>query len=414
MGKRPESPPRPDRASLPFWSLAFGVLGLVWSAVPYFDHNATSPLAPVAREAWLRAADEFWHNPSSPTRAGARARLQLTAAREALATLLGAAPGQIIFNSGATEGAHAVLAHWAAILPADATVAINPTEHPCVLAAAARAFPGRTRPIALDAAGAVSPPALTAALDAGARAAIIMAANNETGVIQPWSDLAALCHARGAPFLCDATQWLGKLPATGLGTAGWVLGSAHKFGGARGNGFVVAPTGAVAGFHGFTGGAQENDHRAGTEDLPGIRALVAALADCEQHEMHLESARLLWRETFERAITITLPGTVIIAANADRLWNTVALIPPRHENTRWVARLDKLGFQISTGSACATGKDGPSHVLAALGVDPLAARRVVRVSAGRETTAADWQELAAAFANVAAALDAEAPATVIS
>src|SRR5690606_8518264 len=98
-------------------------------------------------------------------------------------------------------------------------------------------------------------------------------------------------------------------PAAGLGTAGWVLGSAHKFGGARGSGFVVAPADGIAGFHGFTGGSQENDHRAGTEDLPGIRALVAALADCEQHEMHLESARLLWRAAFERAIAITLPGS---------------------------------------------------------------------------------------------------------
>src|SRR5690606_25179297 len=96
MGKRPESPPRPDRASLPCWSLAFGVLGLVWSAVPYFDHNATSPLAPVARAAWLRAADEFWHNPSSPTRAGARARLQLNATRESLATLTCAKAEQIV------------------------------------------------------------------------------------------------------------------------------------------------------------------------------------------------------------------------------------------------------------------------------------------------------------------------------
>ncbi|MFH1497817.1 MAG: aminotransferase class V-fold PLP-dependent enzyme [Verrucomicrobiota bacterium] len=381
--------------------------------MPYFDHNATSPLAAVAREAWLRVNDEFWHNPSSPTRAGARARLQLNAARDALAALLRADAKQIVFNSGATEGAHAVLAHWATILPADATIAINPTEHPCVLAAATKYFPQRTTPLPLDADGVVTPAALEAALDAGAHGVIVMAANNETGVIQPWAVLAERCRQRGAPYLCDATQWFGKLPADSFGaTGGWVLGSAHKFGGARGNGFILAPADAIAGFHGFTGGEQENGHRAGTEDIAGIRALTAALFDCEQHDMHLESARLLWREAFERAITTTLTGSIIIAAKAERLWNTVALIPPRHANTRWVARLDKLGYQVSTGSACATGKDGPSHVLAALGVDPLAAQRVVRISAGRETTAADWQELAAAFANVAAALDAEA-STVI-
>lgn len=378
--------------------------------MPYFDHNATSPLAPAAREAWLRINEEFWHNPSSPTRAGARARLQLGAARDALAALLRADAKQIVFNSGATEGAHAVLAHWATILPADATLAINPTEHPCVLAAAAKYFPQRTRPLALDADGVVTPAALRTALDAGAHAAVVMAANNETGVLQAWTELAAICHERGVPFLCDATQWLGKLPADGLANAGWVLGSAHKFGGTRGNGFIIAPADGIAGFRGFTGGEQENGHRAGTEDVAGIRALSAALFDCEQHEMHLESARVLWREAFERAVIATIPGSVIVAAQAERLWNTVAIILPRHDNTRWVAKLDKLGFQVSTGSACATGKDGPSHVLAALGVDPLAARRVVRVSAGRETTAGDWQELAAAFTNVAADLDREAPA----
>ncbi len=381
--------------------------------MPYFDHNATSPLAPLAREAWLKTVDEFWHNPSSPTRAGARARLQLNAARESLATLLGADPKQIIFNSGATEGAHAVLAHWAGKLPADATIAINPTEHPCVLAAAARFFPGRTVPLKVDTNGVVTPAAMKAAIKAGSLGAIIMAANNETGVIQPWAKLAATCREHKVPFLCDATQWLGKLPTDGIGKVGWVLGSGHKFGGARGNGLLVVPTDSLSGFHGFTGGSQENDHRGGTEDLPGIRALLAALADCEQHEMHLETARLQWRKTFERDLTHTLRGTMILAPDTDRLWNTVSFIPPRHANTRWVARLDKLGFQISTGSACATGKTGPSHVLAALGVDPLDSRRMVRVSSGRETTAEDWKALATAFAQAAEDLDVDTTNTVV-
>ena len=96
--------------------------------MPYFDHNATTPLAPVARETWLRSADESWQNPSSPYRDAARAKIRLDTAREQLAQLLGCAPESIVFTSGATEGAHATLAYWAQTLPRDARVAINPTE----------------------------------------------------------------------------------------------------------------------------------------------------------------------------------------------------------------------------------------------------------------------------------------------
>jgi cysteine desulfurase len=111
---------------------------------------------------------------------------------------------------------------------------------------------------------------------------------------------------------------------------------------------------------------------------------------------------LAWRGGFEREVVAAVPGTRVVAAGADRLWNTVSLVMPFAENTRWVARLDKRGFQVSTGSACATGKGGPSHVLAAMGFDAETAKRVVRVSSGWDTTREDWQALAAAFGDVAA------------
>ena len=111
--------------------------------MPYFDHNATAPLAPIARETWLRLSDEAWQNPSSPTRDGARARLRLDAARERLAEFLGCPPARLVFNSGATEGANTVFAHWARTLPPGSRIALNPTEHPAVLEAARRYFPDR-------------------------------------------------------------------------------------------------------------------------------------------------------------------------------------------------------------------------------------------------------------------------------
>jgi cysteine desulfurase len=138
--------------------------------------------------------------------------------------------------------------------------------------------------------------------------------------------------------------------------------------------------------------------------------MVAALAEAETRHMPFESERVRWREAFEGAVTAAFPEATVVAATTDRLWNTVALTLPTGENRRWVAKLDRRGFQVSTGAACATGRAGPSHVLAAMGVGPDAALRTVRVSAGWETTPADWEALAAAFVAVGSEFRAE-PAT---
>jgi cysteine desulfurase len=281
-------------------------------------------------------------------------------------------------------------------------VAVNPTEHPCVLAAA-RVWFGAARVVSLGLTsdGVVDDAALRILLQSGRVGAVaVMAANNETGVLQPWAELAALCRTARVEFLCDATQWLGKLPASGLGDVGWVLGSAHKFGGPKGVGLLQLAS-AGSDFHAQVGGAQENDHRAGTEDYPGVAAMLAALAEAETAKVLFETERLRWRDQFERSIVAAVSGTVVVAARAERLWNTVTLLMPYGENHRWVARLDRRDFQVSTGSACAIGKAGPSPVLAALGIAPEAAGRAVRVSAGWETTESGWEALSAAFATVA-------------
>jgi len=341
-------------------------------------------------------------------------KIRLDTARERFAALLDSAPERLVFTSGATEGANAVFAHWARALPTAARVAISPTEHPCVLEAA-RAHFGSARIgwLDVDRDGVVTPAALEktlAAPDAPAAVAV-MAANNETGVLQPWPALAALCRRAGVEFFCDATQWLGKLPASGLGACGWAVASAHKLGGPKGMGLLQIPAPAD-GFHAQRGGAQEHGRRAGTENFPGVAAMLAALTEAETQKVLFETERLRWRDNFERALPAAVPGAAVVAAGAERLWNTVALLLPHGENHRWVARLDARGFQVSTGSACATAKEGPSHVLAALGLAPEAARRVVRVSAGWETTEADWGALAAAFA--AAAPEVLPAANVVS
>lgn len=389
-------------------------------AMPYFDYNATTPLAESAREAWLRVQAEHWHNPSSPTRAAARAKIRLESYHEAVAVMLGGEAKNYVFNSGATEGAHAVLAHWARSFPVGARIAVAATEHAAVLAAAARFFPGRVDWLGHDRAGVVSSDAVRAAIVAGAAGVVVMAANNETGVLQPWLEIEAVCRAgrggreggggSGVPFLCDATQWLGKLPGAGLGAGGaWVIASGHKFGAPKGVGLVKLPEGRdEPDFVVQGGGLQEGGHRAGTEDVAGIAALSAALVEAEQKHVVWESQRLRWRADFERELTTALPGTRIVGADtgAERLWNTVFAIMPHGGHARWIARLDKRDVQVSTGAACTTGKDGPSHVLAALGVGPEDARRALRFSAGWGTTEADWAALLAALREVAKELSA--------
>jgi cysteine desulfurase len=369
--------------------------------MPFFDHNATTPLHPAAREAWLRAADEAWQNASSPYRAAARVHRLLGEARERVAAhLSGAGPGDIVFTSGATEANNAVVAWAARALPADAPVLVGATEHPCVLEPARAHFGGRLRLVAVDSAGRPDVRQIGDAL-ASARGGLValMAANNETGVLAPVGEVAELCRARGAWYLCDAAQWVGRLPAKALPGNVFVVGSAHKFGGPKGAGFLRIPRGAE-GFRSALGGGQQQGRRAGTEDYPSVAAMVAALEGAEAHDDAACVLRAGWRDAFEAGVCSAVVGAAVHGAGAPRLWNTVSLRLPIHDNTRWVTRLDRLGFEVSTGSACATGSHAPSRVLAAMGLTPADARRTVRVSAGWETTEAEWRSLAAAFVGV--------------
>jgi cysteine desulfurase len=220
-----------------------------------------------------------------------------------------------------------------------------------------------------------------------------MAANNETGVLQPWREVLGLCRERNVPFLCDAAQWIGKLPARGLGECDFVSGCAHKFGGPQGVGFLKVP----ANFRPLiVGGPQEEGRRAGTENVAGVLAMVAAL---EEREAALETgavaARTRWRDEFEAALQADLPGVAVVGAKSERLWNTVAAIMPELPDCRqrWVVKLDKLGYAVSTGSACASGKEETSHVLAAMKISADAGSRALRFSSGWETTMAEWERL---------------------
>jgi cysteine desulfurase len=360
--------------------------------VLYFDHNATHPLSAKAREAWIEATERYVGNPSSPHRVGARADAALTLAREKLAGWLGCAPAQIVWTSGATEANNAVLHHSA--LDREGEAWISAVEHPCVLQATQRHFTGRHASIPVTRRGSVEVAWLEEALKQRVPGVVgMMAANNETGVLQPWREALALCRVRGVPFFCDAAQWIGKLPAAGLGDCDFVSGCAHKFGGPQGVGFLKVP-GKFRPL--IVGGLQEEGRRAGTENVAGVLSMIAALEErVAALTPEAVAERVAMRTDFEADLRRILPGAEIVGAGADRLWNTVSAIMPERADCRqrWVVKLDKLGFAVSTGSACASGKEQTSHVLAAMGVSAEAASRVLRFSSGWTTRPGDWQKL---------------------
>jgi cysteine desulfurase len=349
----------------------------------YFDYNATTPLLPEAREAWLRASERHWHNPSSLYRDAGIASQMLEAARERLAELIGVEAERIVFTSGATEANNMLFAAFQG-----QTTAISTIEHPSVREAARH----WTRVSEFDA---------HSAMPADAALVSVMAANNESGELLPWQEVAERCRERGIPFHTDATQWLGKLAAD-FSVYDYVTGSAHKFGGPKGAGFLVLRD-ENEHVRLLYGGPQENGRRAGTENYPAIEAMVTAL---ETITARMTACNASGRDAFEQAMQASFEGLRIISAELPRLWNTSLMVMPRHENLKWLTRLSRRGFSISTGSACSSGKEGSSVVVTALGASPEELRRVVRLSGGWETTKEEWLELASAFAEVGGELDA--------
>lgn len=376
----------------------------------YLDHNATTPLHPAAREAWLEAAEHLWHNPSGLYAAATRARSLLDRCRERLADLLGVTdPGRIVFTSGATAACNLLARELGRTAPANAVAIISPIEHPAVHESFLAAFPGAVVEADCDSDGVVGSAAIDAALAGVAGRPVacvsVMAAGNESGVLQPWPDIAWLCRDRGIPFHTDASQWIGKLPATSLGVCPWVTGSGHKFGGPRGVGFLVVP--ADCPLRGDRGGPQEGGRHAGTENLPAIAGLVAALQARESGLADVAGRGATLRDEMIVALRDALPAAVVVSAGAERLWNTLAVLVPGADSRKLVAALDRAGIAASTGSACSAGAASAARIVAAIGSrfgGPCAARAgLVRLSAGPETTSAEWREAARVLADAAAA-----------
>ncbi|KQZ13093.1 cysteine desulfurase [Mesorhizobium sp. Root554] len=372
----------------------------------YLDYNASAPLTAAAREAML-AAFEIAANPSSVHSEGRAARRLIEDARRAVAALVNAKPDHVVFTSGATEAA-------AMLLTPDWQMGRGPlrmgrlyvcqADHPCLLNGGRFAADRVTR-IGVDREGIVDLAELEKALAAHDKAeglplVAIHAANNETGVIQPLERLGQVVKAAGGVLALDAVQAAGRIQLDlSAGYADYLILSSHKMGGPKGAGAIIAASDLMMPKPLVTGGGQEKGHRAGTENLAAIAGFGAAAREARLAIEDMARIRAL-RDEVDATVKAIVPDAEIFGAGAERLANTTFFaIPGLKAETAQIA-FDLAGVALSAGSACSSGKVGPSHVLKAMGRGE--ALGALRVSVGHATTAKDLELFRKALAAIAA------------
>jgi cysteine desulfurase len=348
------------------------------------DHNATAPVRPGVADA-VAEAMALGGNASSVHRFGRLARRMIDDARARVAALVGAREDDVVFTSGGSEANDLGVNGCGR-----SRVLVSAVEHPSVLDAAPEA-----EWIPVDGDGVVDLTALDAMLGADEIPALVslMAANNETGVLQPVAEAAAIAHRHGALVHCDAVQAAGRI-SLDLATLGadMLTLSAHKIGGPQGAGALIVAPGIQISPR-LRGGGQERSRRAGTENFPGI-AGFGVVAEAALSES-IDLAPL--RDDLEARIVSLAPNARVFGAGVARLANTTCVTMPGVAAETQVVAFDLAGFAVSAGAACSSGKVGPSHVLAAMGIDETIASTAIRVSLGPDNDADDINSFAAAW-----------------
>ncbi len=362
----------------------------------YLDYNATAPLRPEVREAIVEAL-QVYGNPSSVHEEGRAARALIEEARAKVAKLVGAAPEDVIFTSGGTEANALALAAqggqaWQCYLSA--------IEHPSVLAGG-RFYRETTTIVPVTKDGIADLAILAKELEkhhlGGWRPFVsLMVANNETGAIEPVSEVAAIVHEAGGLLHSDAVQAAGRIPLdmASLG-ADMVSLSAHKIGGPKGAGALVLKPGVTVEPL-LKGGGQERRRRAGTENVPGIVGFGVA-AELAARDLAKAGAIRALRDSLEAGARAIAPDAVVLSANVARLPNTSCIAVPGVKAETLVIGLDLAGISVSSGAACSSGKVEASHVLNAMGVAPELAQGAIRVSLGFGTTSHDIERFLGTF-----------------
>ena len=354
----------------------------------YLDHNATTPLDPRVLEAMLPVLREGFGNPSSLHWFGQQARAAVDIAREQVASLIGASPGEIVFTASGTEADNTALRGSAAAArePRRKIVTTTIEHHAVMNTAKALAEEGvPVESVRAGAGGVVDLDDLRAKADARTALVAMMLANNETGIVEPVAEAVRVAREQGALVHCDAVQAVGKITVDvrALDVDTLAL-SAHKIYGPKGVGALYVKRGTrLKAF--VRGGSQERNRRAGTENVAGIVGLGRA-AELAREEMAGEAARLAGLRDRLEARLLALPGA-LRNGEGPRVPNTTNLSFAEVEAESLVMALDMAGLAVSTGAACAAGAVEPSHVLRAMGLPLERVQASLRFSLGRTTTA---------------------------
>ena len=362
----------------------------------YLDHAATTSLAPEVLEAMMPSLLEGWGNPSSVHGTGREARRAVEQARREIAGAIGAQPGEIYFTSGGSESDN-----WAIKGVAFASrekgnhIITSAIEHHAVLETCRwlekQGF--RVTYLAPDAGGRISPEALEKAITGDTVLISVMTANNEIGTLEPIDEMAALARARGIPFHTDAVQAVGAVPVSVAAAGVDLLSmSAHKFHGPKGIG-VLYIRGGIAIHPLIHGGGQERGIRGGTENVPAIVGMGAAITRAMNRlEDNAERITRL-RDRLIQGLMERIPGARLNGHPTLRLPNNCSISIPGAEGEALLLRMDLAGIACSSGSACTSGTPEPSHVLRAIGLDQEMAEGSLRLTLGEETTEEEIDEV---------------------
>ena len=380
----------------------------------YLDHNASTAVRPEVLEAMMPYFGEHYGNASSAHAFGQEAKGAIEDARERVAALLNGSAGEIVFTSGGTEADNLGVIGGARALPFKGRhIVVSAIEHDAVRHAAdvlEREGYTVTR-VAPDASGVVQASTVADAIRPDTALVSVMAANNETGVVQPMAEIGAVCAARGVAFHVDAVQMAGKLP---IDVQAWQATMAtiagHKFYAPKGVGALWVKRGfkPVSLQH---GGEHEKGRRAGTENVPGIvglgKAAELAKAELQEHGPRIGALR----DRLESALMEKVPNVVRHGEGAPRVPNTSHLSFVGAEGEHMILSLDMKGIAVSSGAACKSGSSHPSHVLLAMGVPREVAQSAIRFSLGRCTSREDIDRVLEILPPVVQKLRSESPAT---
>ena len=355
----------------------------------YFDHNATTPVAPEVLETVVSCLGQVYGNASSIHHFGQGAKQRLEAARRQVAALINGSAAEIVFTSGGTEANNlAILGLTRASAAAGKHVVTCAIEHPAVLSPAKQlsAEGVEVTCLRVGPSGIVSPEDIRRAMRPETVLVSIMHANNELGTLQPVGEIAQIAHEAGAALHVDGVQALGKVPVdvASLGVDLYSM-SGHKLYAPKGVGALYVRKGTRLAPIAY-GGHHERDRRPGTENVPGIAAFGAA-AELAGRRMAEDVERLaMLRDRLENAVLERIPGTGINGSRWNRVPNTTNLYFDGIDGEAMVIALDLRGFAVSTGAACSSGALSPSHVLKAIGLSDDRARASMRFSLGRANT----------------------------